>query len=747
MFDPDEKKAPRRRRSLLDLAPEEVSARPADAASRVPHRSLLDSLIETENAPPRVRRNPRFSIDGQGDRDPSPEPQKTQAGTRRASIRQRLSDWFSGLTARDEREAFPYFNPAPAAAQHQRFPQAEPAELMQEEPFADGERPLIDLELVARSVWHLRWLIAVLTVAGAVGGVIVAKGMPNRYISESRLYVDPRDIRLTDSDLSNQALSTEAILAIVDSQMQVLTSPKVLEKVSSSLGLERDPEFGGGGAPSVSGLVRELVFGPKPEEEAADRAQAALEKLQDAVSVSRDEKTFIIAVSVTTADAEKSALIANRVVATFLSEESNAQSGYFERTTEALDDRLTALNKELDTAENAVEKFKADNDIIDASGKLIADNQLITLNDQVSAAGNQVAVARAKAETTSRVSPSDVMSGAFPEQIASPTLTELRKQYATASAEFGSLSSRLGPRHPQRVAAEQALEAVRGEIRNELRRIASSAQTELQRAIETQADLTRQLAQQKARQVNASVDLVKLRELERNATATRAIYESFLKRARETSEEQKLTSKNIRVISQAEPSSRPAGPSRKVIAAGGLLAGLFAGIGLGVLLGLYRGLAGAFGFDTGRHGPYGGNPAGTPPRGGGRHLAGDVPAHWNRYPDLRTGAAYEGGRPFHGETASTREDYSQQQQEAETPLHRPPGTASIPQIQTYGSFVSPGSWSSPVDRPQGKNASVSLSQAAPASQQDDGMHRVHDDLQALRAKVERYARQKSRNRA
>lgn len=738
MFDPDDKKTPRRRRSLLDLAPEDAPVRAADG--RAPHKSLLDSLIEGENVPPVNRRNPRLSTGYRLEPEPYIEPHP-QKGLDRPSVSERLSAWFSALTARDEREALPYFNPAPAVAGYQPSREVEPSALKEDSP-ADNDRPLIDLELVIQSIWRLRWLIVLLTIAGAVFGVVLAKSTPSRYVSESRLYVDPRDLSLTDSDLSNQTLSTEAILAIVDSQMQVLTSPKVLEKVSASLNLAQDAEFGGGGAPSITSRLRELVFGADPKEEAADRAQAALETLYEAVKVSRDEKTFIIAVSVTTEEPEKSALIANEVVKTFLNEESNAQSGYFERTTEALDDRLAALGKELDAAENAVEKFKADNDIIDAAGKLIADNQLITLNDQVSAAGNQVAVARAKAETTSRVSASDVLEGAFPEQIASTTLTELRKQYAAANAEFGSLSTRLGPRHPQRVAAGQALEAVRGEIRNELRRIAAAAQTELQRAIETQADLTRQLAQQKARQVNASVDLVKLRELERNATATRAIYESFLKRARETSEEQKLTSKNIRVISQAEPPSRPAGPSRKIIAVGGLLAGLFAGIGLGVLVGAYRSLAGALGYGSGRQTrPVGGNPTDTPPRGRGRgaNEYAEAPAHWSRYPEASFSA--------HQASADARSQASGEHAPPEAEQRVRTGTVFVPEFQTSGTFLTPGTWASSAGYSRLSATGRPGTRPEQPPMPDEGMERVHGDLRALRQKVERYARQRGRNRA
>ncbi|URK88503.1 hypothetical protein LP421_15305 [Rhizobium sp. RCAM05350] len=88
--------------------------------------------------------------------------------------------------------------------------------------------------------------------------------------------------------------------------------------------------------------------------------------------------------------------------------------------------------------------------------------------------------------------------------------------------------------------------------------------------------------------MNSSTGFIELRELERKANATRMIYESFLKRASETGQEEKLTSKNIRVIASAQPPLQPTGPSRKLIAIGGLIAGFMAGVGLGIAFGVYR---------------------------------------------------------------------------------------------------------------------------------------------------------------
>jgi len=456
------------------------------------------------------------------------------------------------------------------------------------------DRPLIDIATIMTSVWQVRKTIVALTVVGGIGGVLLAIATPSVYVSQSKLYVDPREVRLTDSDLSKESLATEAILALVDSQLEVLRSRTVLEKVAVDLGLDRDPEFGGvatgkGGILDGIAVIRDMASPGKAQPAPASGVNPrTLEKLSDAVTVSRDPKTFIVTIEVKSRDPAKSALITNRLVATFLSEEQAAQSGFFQRTTLALDSRLTELRTELDAAENAVEKYKAEHDIVGAAGELIFDKQLLALNDQVGAVRNRIADARAKVDIATKIQLNDVLSGAFPEEVSSVTLQELRKQYSEARAQLGALDASLGPRHPQRLAAVQSLEVARSEIGNEIRRIEATAQTELDRAIRTEKDLVQQLAVQKAQQMNSSTGFIELRELERKANATRTIYESFLKRASETGQEEKLTSKNIRVIASAQPPLQATGPSRKLIAIGGMIAGFMAGVGLGIALGVYR---------------------------------------------------------------------------------------------------------------------------------------------------------------
>lgn len=454
------------------------------------------------------------------------------------------------------------------------------------------ERPLLDPSILIAAVWRWRNLIAVATLLGALAGVMIALATPHRYYAESRLFVDPREVRVTEDDVRNQQLSTEAILAIIDSQLQILSSTTVLEQVIAELGLAQDAEFNGslstGGLSGGIAILKEIITGKDP---ASDAEQIALEHLRDAVSVSRDTQTFVIIVGVDTRDPGKSALIANKIVDTYLDSEGAAQSGLLERTSEAIDTRINALRSDLDQAEREVERFKAENGIVGVGGgQSIDDKEILAISDQLANARAVKVGVRVKAQNLAKADPEEVLSGAFPEEFLSSNLVDLRKQYTQTKSTADSLATRLGPRHPQYVSARQSLETIRAEITRELRRIVASSQSELQRAVETEQELASQMAVAKSRAMDQSVEFVTLRELERKATATREIYEAFLRRSRETSERSNLSTRNVRVISPAEAPLNPMGPSRKFIAVGGMAGGFFVGLGLALLAGALESL-------------------------------------------------------------------------------------------------------------------------------------------------------------
>ena len=458
---------------------------------------------------------------------------------------------------------------------------------------------LIDPVMMIATAWRYRLFVVFTSILGAAFGVMIALSTPHKYESVSQFVLDPRELRLTDTDFLPQSYSADAILALVDSQVQIVDSSPVLRAVVNDLKLDEDPEFNGTGSSAgigfggVMDFIRGLFSSAGGNGE-SNREFMALQALSRAVSVFRGDNTFIVYVDVRTEDPAKSALIANRVVNVYIANQRETQSALFERTTAALNRQLDELRKEVEAAERRVEQYKADNDLVDAGGALISDEQIIRLNQQLALLRSQKAEIQVKAESAAGLDVDSLLSGTSPEILQSSTISELRAEYASAKRISDTLTTSLGPRHPQRIAAEQSLSTVRSEISNELRRIVEASQTELRRIIQSEQQLASDLAILKSKQVATSGDLVRLRELEREANATSQIYESFLKRARETREQQNLNTSNIRVISDATPALQPIGPSRKIIAAGGMFAGFFIGLAITLLLGAYRSVTSGF---------------------------------------------------------------------------------------------------------------------------------------------------------
>ncbi|PAQ11239.1 GNVR domain-containing protein [Mesorhizobium temperatum] len=456
-----------------------------------------------------------------------------------------------------------------------------------------GWKPLIDPMQVVRGVARSKLLIVAMTILGATLGVAIALSTPKKYEATAELIVDPRDLKLTDRDLTQSVVASDATLAIVENQVRVLTSGTVLNKVVDKLNLVNDPEFNGQGSDSlgVMTLIRSILSrndGPGADE--GRRRALAVANLAESLSVERGGKTFVISVSATTQNGEKSALIANTMTDVFLQTFGQIQSDTAGRATNELTGRLDELRKGVEVAERKVEDFRAAHDLVDAQGHLISDDEMLKLNQQLAIARARTLELNARAASARSIDVNSVLSGTLPEEINSNTMSELRSQYATLKQEADRAAIRFGPRHPELQALNAQLSGSRERIAGELRRIASSLQVDLRRAVQLEQDLASRLAQLKVRSGDVNSDLVTLRELEREAAAKRSVYEQYLLRAKETGEQKDINTANINVISKAFAPLEPNGPSRAVTVLAGLLAGLASGVGLGAMRGAYASL-------------------------------------------------------------------------------------------------------------------------------------------------------------
>jgi len=455
-------------------------------------------------------------------------------------------------------------------------------------------KPLIDPTQVVRGIARSKMLILSTAVLGAALGVAIALSTPKKYEATTDVIIDPRDLKLTDRDLTQNMVASDATLAIVENQARILTSGTVLNKVVDTLNLTNDPEFNGQGKEGIGlmSMLRSILShqdGPGSADEARRRA-LAVGNLAESLDVERGSKTFVVSVTATTHNPEKSALIANTMVKAFRQISSEMQSNTAGRANDELTARLDELRKGVETSERKVEDYRATHDLVDAQGHLISDDQMLKLNEQLSVARARTLELNARAASARSLNVNSVLNGTLPEEINSNTMGELRSQYAALKQEADRAAVKLGPRHPEFQALNAQLAGARERIGAELQRIASSLQVDLKRSVQLEQDLATRLAQAKVQSGDVNSALVSLRELEREAAAKRSVYEQFLLRAKETGEQKDINTANINVITPAFAPLEAKGPSRAMVALAGLLLGLFAGIGLGALRGAYASL-------------------------------------------------------------------------------------------------------------------------------------------------------------
>ena len=411
--------------------------------------------------------------------------------------------------------------------------------------------------------------------AGAILAFGVGKVLTPRYAAEAQIYIDPRDLRLVEKELTPVGQDSVSYLTIVESQAQVITSSNVLGRVVESLGLVHDPEFV---PPADSGLLAWLGLS-KPAQEAGNETAAAIDALSKHVAVRRTGRTFIVDVEATSREPEKAARIANAVVDSYLAEEAATRAEAASRASAGLSARLEELREDVNRAESKVQAYKAENGLVGTRDTLVTDQQLTQLNAQLAAARVRAADAQSRYDQVQRLPKSGLDAGATEDALASQAIISLRTQYAELSRKQTELTHDLGPRHPLVTSINSQVQQSRRLIDQEIGRTVQAAKTDLARAQATVTALEQSFDKAKGRTVGLAQASIRLRELERDAEASRAVYEAFLVRARETGQQARLDFGNARIITQAvKPVHRSYPPPARVLALLGLAAGLALGL-------------------------------------------------------------------------------------------------------------------------------------------------------------------------
>jgi succinoglycan biosynthesis transport protein ExoP len=453
---------------------------------------------------------------------------------------------------------------------------------------ADAEASGVDLAEALRLLrrrWRFVFGVAALTLV--IGALYLTTETP-LYVANAQLLLEPLRARAAGLDLAPNEVAMDATQ--IESQIAILRSTSLLARVVRKERLFEDSEFGARArGRGLSSLIASL-FGVREEAEPGAAASpsdppnltATVERLRAALGVQRSGQSLVLLVSVASRDPAKAARLANAVADAFVVDKLDARFETAKRASVWLAERLTELKLKLRDSEEAVARFRAENNLVAVGGSrgvTLTEEQLAQLNGKLVAARTDAAERKARLDVLQKF-----VAGGGAAQDASDiantgAMPELRRQENDLRRQEADLLARYNDRHPAVVDLRAQINDIRRNITSEAGRLAIDVRHDWELALARQKAIEQTLGD-----VNGQNDLdaakgIDLRELERNASADRALFEDFLQRSKITEEQSSFETREARIITPALAPGAPSYPNRGRVLLTALLIGLALGAG------------------------------------------------------------------------------------------------------------------------------------------------------------------------
>lgn len=446
------------------------------------------------------------------------------------------------------------------------------------------------------AVINRQWRIVAVcvVVALALGAVYLATAVPS-FTASAKILIDRSNGQVVEQLSTIGAVADEE--ASVLSQVEVLKSDAVSLAVVDKLNLTEDPVFNadrGSLIGNAIGAVRSVLnvsrwFSSDDETQAVDEADRKRQRAADTVGnnldISRVGRTYVLRVDYTSQSPQQAADIANALADAYLLDKLNSKYDATRRAGDWLSDRITELRQKALDSDLAVQKFRAENNLIQSgsNGSLVSDQQLSELNSALIAAQSDTTKARARLQRIQQILDTGELDAVVTDVLDSSVANELRKKYLEASKLEAEISARLGRQHVQAIRLRNEMQEYKRLMFDEIRRVAQSYKSDLDVASERERQLQESVDRASGVSSSASQTQVQLRELQREAETYKNLYQTFLQRYQEAIQQQSFPVTEARIISNATVPQKASAPVKILVIAFFMFIGGAAGVAIGAV--------------------------------------------------------------------------------------------------------------------------------------------------------------------
>ncbi|MEL6236289.1 MAG: Wzz/FepE/Etk N-terminal domain-containing protein, partial [Pseudomonadota bacterium] len=423
-------------------------------------------------------------------------------------------------------------------------------------PVESHERSLADLVRAATAaLWrHAGLLLASLCVGLALGAAVLALRVPV-YTAQAAIVIDPR---LGDDGLGDQAPTIFlADALIVDSEVEVIRSERLMSRVAASLGLIGQETDAGG-----------------------PQHRAALDTLARAVLVEREARTYVIRIEARSDRPQMARQIADAVADSYFKQRTEMQQRKARDAGQWLSDEAKRLSEELMGAERRVAAFLTTHGLSESR----EDDPVLRELTQVRAAQTELRqrIAQAEAEAAA-LSAHLARAGDDARRLAElldpaltdPALTRLQTQLSDLLARLS-----LDPNAPTQTAGTALTDQLSAAIATEIARRADARLHSVETARREAGLLTAREAELAAQARDRRDRRIELSALQREADILRARYDALISRDQASRALAPAPGIPARLIARPVTPDRASGASAQAVLGALAIGGLLVGVGL-----------------------------------------------------------------------------------------------------------------------------------------------------------------------
>lgn len=422
-----------------------------------------------------------------------------------------------------------------------------------------------------RSRRRLLWILVL------VGLILVAIGLfvPRSYRATSSVQIEQQTSRILGTEDDSTAAPAQDSDRFLQTQLAVLRSRNLAERVAETLGLFRDDAF----------LTTMRVDVPRDASDAI-RRERVIDTLQGNLRTSIAPNTRVATIGFDSPDPELAARVANSFAENLITGNLQRRFDASRYARDFLAKRLDEARLRLERAERAMLAYARSANLIDASDAARTDQQggaprsitassLVQLNDARLSATAQ----RVQAEQSwRRAARTPALS--LPEALQNPTIQHLQQERAELLATQRQEAQQRKQGFVVVQQTGQRLEEIDKQLAALAAEIKSGIRQQYEIAVQNERTLAGNVARLKGETLSEQDRLVSYNILQREADTSRQMYEALLQRYKELSAEAGITSNNISILDRAVPPTSPSSPNEWLSLG---IAGL-AGLGLAVLM-------------------------------------------------------------------------------------------------------------------------------------------------------------------